>query len=177
MIDAITLSCYAGGQIGGIAAELQYLQQIALDAPDPVAPGLAAVAACPQGRAITAAIAGRFAGFVLCLPHDAEGEPDLTPIEADLGVGQSSAFTRSALRISAPVVAPAATGLGVSELLLDAARPQQPDGRIFTLLPAGHPGNRVVRAAGWHEVLRSRSGMQLLVHPDHPVLASILLQA
>jgi hypothetical protein len=124
MIDAITLSCYVGGRIDGIAAEFQYLRQLALVTADPMAPSPAALAACPDGRAITAA-----------------------------------------------------TGLGVGEMLLDAARPEQPDGRIFAVLPAGHPGNRLARAAGWHEVLRSRSGMQLLVHPDHPALAPILLRA
>jgi hypothetical protein len=45
------------------------------------------------------------------------------------------------------------------------------------VLPGGHPGNRVARAAGWHEVLRSRSGIQLLLHPDHPALAAILIWA
>ena len=62
-------------------------------------------------------------------------------------------------------------------MLLDAARLEQPDGRIFAALPGDHPSNRIARAAGWHEVLRSRSGMQLLLHPDHPALAAILLRA
>jgi len=67
--------------------------------------------------------------------------------------------------------------LGVGEKLLDAVRLEQPEGRIFAVLPGAHPSNRVARAAGWHEVLRSRTGTQLLVHPDHPALASILLRA
>lgn len=71
----------------------------------------------------------------------------------------------------------AAVSLGVTETLLAAASREQPDGRIFAVLPAGHPANRVARGAGWHEVLRSRSGTQLLLHPGHPSLASILLRA
>lgn len=177
MIDAITTSCYAGGQIPKISADLEYLEQISLGTVNPVPPGWEAVAACPGGRAITAAIAGRVVGFVLCLPDDAEAELDLTPAGTGLSAGRSSSFTRSALRIFAPVVAPVAAGLGVSERLLDAARLEQPDGRIFAVLPVGHPSNRAARAAGWHEVLRSRSGMQLLLNPDHPALVSILLQA
>lgn len=77
----------------------------------------------------------------------------------------------------APVVAPAAANLGVTEMLLDAARREQPDGRVFAVLPGGHPSSRVALAAGWHEVLRSRSGMKLLLHPDHPALTAILLGA
>ena len=114
---------------------------------------------------------------MLCLPSDAQAEPDLMPAGTGLSTERSSKFTQSALRIFAPIVAPAAANLGVREKLLDAVGPEQPDGRIFAVLPGGHPGNRVARAAGWHEVLRSRSGIQLLLHPDHPALAAILIWA
>ncbi len=177
MIDVITTICYEGGQIQRIDADLAHLEQITPGAADPVPFGRDAVAGRPGGRAITAAIAGRLVGFVLCLPGDAETEPDLIPAGTGLSAERSSAFTRSALRVLAPVVAPAAANLGVSEMLLDAARREQPDGRVFALLPAGHPSSRVALAAGWHEVLRSRSGMQLLLHPDHPALTGILLRA
>jgi hypothetical protein len=177
MIDAIATRCYEGEEIRWISADLAQLERISLGAADPVPPGRDVVAAWPGGRAITAAIAGRLVGFMLCLPGDAQAGPDHMPEGMDLSAEPSSAFTRSALRVLAPVVAPAAVNLGVSEALLDAARLEQPDGRIFAVLPGGHPSNKVARAAGWHEVMRSRAGMQLLLHPDHPALASILLQA
>lgn len=111
------------------------------------------MAARPEGLAVTAAIAGRLVGFMLCLPHDAEAEPDLTLAKTGLSPERSSAFARSALRVFAPTVAPVAANLGVSEALLDAARRERPDGRIFAALPGGHPSTRIARAAGWHEVL------------------------
>jgi GNAT superfamily N-acetyltransferase len=171
MTDAITISRYEGGQIQKISADLAHLEDITPGAGDLVAPGRDTVAARPGGRAITAAIGGRLVGFMLCLPDDAEAGPDLIPGRSSL-----SAFTRSALRVLAPVVAPAATSLGVSEALLDAALREQPDGRIFAVLPGAHPANRVARAAGWHEVARSRYGMQLLLHPGHPALAALLVR-
>lgn len=82
MIDAITTICYKGGQIQRISADLAHLERITPGAADPVPFGRNAVAARPGGRAITAAIAGRLIGFVLCLPGDAEAEPDLTPARA-----------------------------------------------------------------------------------------------
>jgi hypothetical protein len=175
MTDAFATSRYTGGEIRRIGADLEYLERVTLGDVPPVPPGWQMVAACPGGLAITAAIAGRLAGFVLCLPDGAQ--PDAALAGTGLSAGRSTEFTRSALRIFAPVVAPAAANLGVSEMLLDATRTEQPDGRIFAVLPGGHPSNRVARAAGWHEVLRSRSGMQLLLHPDHPALSAMLLQA
>ena len=177
MIDAITTSHYAGEQIHGISADLVQLERITPGTADPVPSGRDTGALRPGSRVITAAIAGRLVGFVLCLPGDAEAGTDLIPVETGLSVGRSSAFTRSAMHVLAPIVVPAAANLGVIEVLLDAARREQPDGRVFAVLPGGHRSNRVARAAGWHEVLRSRSGMQLLLHPDHPALAGILLRA
>jgi hypothetical protein len=171
MTDAITINRYEGRQIQMISADLAYLEDITPGAEDLVAPGRDTVVAQPGGRAITAAIEGRLVGFMLCLPDDAEAGPDLVP-----GGRSLSAFTQSALRVLAPVVVPAAASLGVSEALLDAALREQPDGRIFAVLPGGHPANRVARAAGWHEVARGRSGMQLLLHPGHPALAAILVR-
>jgi hypothetical protein len=177
MADAIAISRYAGEEIHWISADLLHLERITPGAADPVPHGRGLVTASREGQAITAAVAGRLVGFLLCLPGHASGDPDLGPAETGVGAERSSEFTRSALRVFAPVVAPAAANLGVSEMLLDAVGREQPDGRIFAVLPGGHPGNRLARAAGWHEVLRGRSGMQLLLHPGHPALQTILLQA
>jgi hypothetical protein len=35
---------------------------------------------------------------------------------------------------------------------------------------------KISAAAGWHEVARSRSGMQLLLHPSHPALVALLVR-
>lgn len=175
--DGIVISRYRGEDLCWITADLVHLERITPDAADPVAHGRVLVTASPEGRAITAAVAGRLVGFMLCLPGRASGQLDLGPVESGVSAVRSSEFTRSALRVFAPVVAPAAANLGVGELLLDAARREWPDGRIFAVLPGGHPGNRLARASGWHEVLRGRSGMQLLLHPGHPALQTILLQA
>jgi hypothetical protein len=177
LADAIATSRYAGEELQWIAADLVHLERITPRAADPVAHGRDLVTASPEGRAITAAVAGRVVGFMLCAPGHALDEPDLGPVETGVDAGRSGEFTRSALRVFAPVVAPAAANLGVGELLLDAARREWPDGRIFAVLPGGHPGNRLARASGWHEVLRGRCGMQLLLHPGHPALQTILLQA
>ncbi len=176
MTDAIMTSRYTGGLIQEIETDLAHLNRIAPGAAEPAEPGWDAMAAWPGCRVITAAIAGRLVGFVLCLPGDAAAEPDLAAV-AGLITARPGVFTRSALRVHAIVVAPAAAGLGVTEHLLDAARREQADGRVFAVLPGDHPGNRIARAAGWHEVLRAGSGMQLLLHPDHPALAEILLRA
>jgi len=175
MSDAISTSRYEGVQIQQISADLAYLEQIAMGTA-PVPPSRDAVAARPGGLAFTAAIGGRLVGFMLGLPGDAEAGPDLIAAETGLSTGWSGAFTRSALRVFPPVVAPVAASLAVSEVLLGAALQEQPDGRIFAVLPGGHPANRVARAAGWHEVGRGRSGMQLLLHPGHPALAAILIR-
>jgi GNAT superfamily N-acetyltransferase len=174
--EAITTARYTDGLIQEIETDLAHLERITPAAVGPAEPGRDAMAARPGCRVITAAIAGRLAGFVLCLPGDVAAEPG-PAAGADLDAGQSQVFTGSGLRVHALVVAPAARGLGVSEQLLDAARREQADGRVFAVLPADHPGNRVARAAGWHEVMRTSSGMQLLLHPDHPALAAILLRA
>jgi GNAT superfamily N-acetyltransferase len=177
LADAVAISRYADEELHWIAADLVHLERITPGGADPVAHGRDLVIASPEGRAITAAVAGRLVGFVLCAPGHALGEPGLGPAETGVSAERSGEFTRSALRVFAPVVAPAAAGLGVGELLLDAARREWPDGRIFTVLPGGHPGNRLARAAGWHEVLRGGPGMQLLLHPGHPALKTILLEA
>jgi hypothetical protein len=177
MIDAITTTHYAGEQIHGVSAELAQLERMTGDTGDQVPAGWGAGICWPGSRAITAAIAGRLVGFLMCQPGEAENGLEFIPGQEHLSAGRWDTFTRAAMRVLAPVVAPAAADLGVGAILLDAARLEQPDGRMFALLPAGHPGNRATRALGWHEVARSRSGTQLLVHPDHPALAGILLPA
>lgn len=170
MTEVITTARYAGGQIHRIEADLAYLEWIARGAVGSADPEWDAVAARPGCRVLTAAIAGRLVGFVLCLPGDAAAG---TGLDAD----PSPVFTGSALGVHALVVAPVAGSGGVIEHLLDAARREQADGRVFAVLPGDHPGNRVARAAGWHEVRRTGSGLQLLLHPDHPALAAILFRA
>ena len=74
MTDAITTSHYAGGQIHGISADLAHLERITPGSADQVLLGKDMVADRPGGRVITAAIAGRLVGFMLCLPGDADAE-------------------------------------------------------------------------------------------------------
>lgn len=179
MPETITLTRYRSTQIQEIDAHLAYLDQMTPGAADRAEPARDTMAALLGGIAITAAISSRLAGYVLCLPA-ADAEADGIPAAADLDPERSREFTRSALRVLAPVVPPVAEPLGVREALLAAARDQQRDGRVYAVLPAGDPANRAARAEGWHEVLRGRSGSQLLLHPDHPdhpALTALMLQA